>query len=447
MKRIVPGKTNQKSPVILKFTIPDISDLEIENVVEVLRSGWITTGPKTKLLEKKLAGFVGDYNGEGSPRCVCLGSATASMEIALRLLHIGELAGGSTDDEVITCAYTYTASASVISHVGAKIVLVDCSDADGSIEMDYDILEAAITPNTKAVIPVDIAGVPCDYDRILGIVERKKALFKAASRLQESLGRIAIVADAAHALGASYKGRMVGSVADFSAFSFHATKNFSTAEGGALTWNHFYGIEDNEIYRQIQLFSLHGQSKDAFAKNQAGGWEYDIVGPWYKCNMTDMAAAVGLGQFERYPGMLARRREIIGRYDAAFRPLGMKALNHYTTDHQSSGHLYITRIPGVDREQANEIMKEMAQVGIATNVHFKPLPMHTAYRNLGFDIKDYPVSYAKFENEITLPLHTRMTDEDVEYVIENYIGILNVFDKPSAEGKLAFTMPRRENDS
>ena len=296
----------------IKFTIPDISDLEIENVVEVLRSGWITTGPKTKLLEKKLAGFVGDYDGEGSPRCVCLGSATAAMEIALRLLQIGEQAGGSADDEVITCAYTYTASASVISHVGAKIVLVDCSDADGSIEMDYDRLEAAITPNTKAIIPVDIAGVPCDYDRISGIVERKKAMFKASSRLQETLGRIAVVADGAHALGASYKGKMVGSVADFTAFSFHATKNFSTAEGGALTWNHFEGIEDSEIYRQIQLFSLHGQSKDAFAKNQAGGWEYDIIGPWYKCNMTDMAAAVGLGQFERYPAMLARRREIIG---------------------------------------------------------------------------------------------------------------------------------------
>lgn len=411
----------------IKFTIPDISDLEIENVVEVLRSGWITTGPKTKLLEKRLAGFVGDYNGEGSPRCVCLGSATASMEIALRLLHIGEQAGGSADDEVITCAYTYTASASVISHAGAKIVLVDCSDADGSIEMDYDRLEAAITPNTKAIIPVDIAGVPCDYDRILGIVERKKALFKATSRLQESLGRIAIVADAAHALGASYKGKMVGSVADFSAFSFHATKNFSTAEGGAIAWNHIDGIEDNEIYRQIQLLSLHGQSKDAFAKNQAGGWEYDIIGPWYKCNMTDMAAAVGLGQFERYPAMLARRREIIEQYDAAFKPLGIKVLNHYTTDSQSSGHLYITRIPGICREQANEIMKEMAQAGIATNVHFKPLPMHTAYRNLGFDIKDYPISYAKFDNEITLPLHTKMTDEDVEYVIDRFKSIVIKF--------------------
>ncbi|MCQ2051660.1 MAG: DegT/DnrJ/EryC1/StrS family aminotransferase [Bacteroidaceae bacterium] len=426
----------------IKFTIPDISDLEIENVVEVLRSGWITTGPKTKILEKKLAGFLGDYNGEGFPRCVCLGSATAAMEIALRLVGIGPQAGGSAHDEVITCAYTYTASASVISHVGAKIVLVDCSGADGSIEMDYDKLEAAITPNTKAIIPVDIAGVPCDYDRIFGIVERKRKQFKASSRLQESLGRIAVIADAAHALGALYKGNTVGSVADFSAFSFHATKNFSTAEGGALTWNHFEGIDDSEIYRRIQLFSLHGQSKDAFAKNQAGGWEYDIIGPWYKCNMTDMAAAVGLGQFERYPGMLARRREIIGRYDAAFKPLGIKVLDHYTADRQSSGHLYITRIPGIGRDEANEIMKEMSQAGIATNVHFKPLPMHTAYRNLGFDIKDYPVSYARFENEITLPLHTKMTDEDVDYVIENYIRILNVFDKPSTEGKLAFTMPR-----
>lgn len=411
----------------IKFTIPDISDLEIENVVEVLRSGWITTGPKAKLLEKKLAGFVGDYNGEASPRCVCLGSATAAMELALRLLGVGGQAGGSADDEVITCAYTYTSSASVISHVGAKIVLVDCSDADGSIEMDYDRLEAAITPNTKAIIPVDIAGVPCDYDRIFGIVERKKGMFKASSRFQESLGRIAVVADAAHALGASYKGKMAGSIADFTAFSFHATKNFSTAEGGALMWNSIEHVADADIYRQIQLFSLHGQSKDAFAKNQAGGWEYDIVGPWYKCNMTDMAAAVGLGQFERYPGMLARRREIIEKYDAAFKPLGIKVLGHYATDRQSSGHLYITRIPGINREQANEIMKEMALAGIATNVHFKPLPMHTAYRNFGFDIKDYPCAYAKFENEITLPLHTRMTDEDVEYVIETYIGVLNKY--------------------
>ncbi len=423
---------NTKEPMKeIKFTIPDISEVEIENVVEVLRSGWITTGSKTKLLEKKLACFVGD----NAQRCVCLGSATAALELSLRLLGIGSQAGGSADDEVITCAYTYTASASVITHVGAKIVLVDCADKDGSIEMDYDKLETAISKNTKAIIPIDIAGVPCDYDRIFDIVERKKEQFKAASPLQESLGRIAVIADAAHSLGAAYKGKMVGSIADFSAFSFHATKNFSTAEGGAITWNHIAGIDDSEMYHQIQLFSLHGQSKDAFSKNQLGGWEYDIIGPWYKCNMTDMAAAIGLGQFERYSGMLARRREIIERYDVAFKPLGIKVLNHYPStinpqpsiSRQSSGHLYLTRIPGIGREQANEIMKEMALEGIATNVHFKPLPLHTAYKNLGFDIKDFSVSYAKFENEITLPLHTKMTDEDVEYVIETYTKILNKY--------------------
>lgn len=411
----------------IKFTLPDISDVEIENVVEVLKSGWITTGPKTKLLEKKLAGFTGDYNGEGSPRCVCLGSATAALELSLRLLGIGPQNGGSADDEVITCAYTYTASASVINHVGAKIVLVDCSDADGSIEMDYAKLEDAITENTKAVIPVDIAGVPCDYDRIFEIVEKKKALFKATSKLQKTLNRIAVIADAAHALGASYKGKPVGSVADFTAFSFHATKNFSTAEGGAMVWRGFDGIDDDEMYHQTQLFSLHGQSKDAFAKDRLGAWEYDIIGTWYKCNMTDVAAAIGLGQFERYPEMLARRREIIEKYDAALKPLGIKSLDHYTNDKTSSGHLYITRIPDINREQANEIIKEMALAGICTNVHFKPLPLHTAYKNLGFDIKDYPVAYAKFENEITLPLHTKLTDEEVEYVTEKYIEIVKKY--------------------
>lgn len=411
----------------IKFTLPDISDVEIENVVEVLKSGWITTGPKTKLLEKKLAGFTGDYNGEGSPRCVCLGSATAALELSLRLLGIGPQNGGSANDEVITCAYTYTASASVINHVGAKIVLVDCSDADGSIEMDYAKLEDAITENTKAVIPVDIAGVPCDYDRIFEIVEKKKALFKATSKLQKTLNRIAVIADAAHALGASYKGKPVGSVADFTAFSFHATKNFSTAEGGAMVWRGFDGIDNDEMYHQTQLFSLHGQSKDAFAKDRLGAWEYDIIGTWYKCNMTDVAAAIGLGQFERYPEMLARRREIIEKYDAALKPLGIKSLDHYTNDKTSSGHLYITRIPGINREQANEIIKEMALAGICTNVHFKPLPLHTAYKNLGFDIKDYPVAYAKFENEITLPLHTKLTDEEVEYVTEKYIEIVKKY--------------------
>lgn len=411
----------------IKFTVPDISDLEIENVVEVLRSGWITTGPKTKLLEKKLAGFVGNYDGEGTPRCTCLGSATAALELSLRLLGVGAQAGGCADDEVITCAYTYTASASVISHVGAKTVLVDCSDADGSIEMDYDRLEAAITPNTKAIIPVDIAGVPCDYDKIFEIVERKKNIFAATSSLQKALGRIAVIADSAHALGASYKGTPVGSVADFTAFSFHATKNFSTAEGGAMCWKRFDKIDDDKMYRQIQLYSLHGQSKDAFAKDRLGAWEYDIVGPWYKCNMTDVAAAIGLGQFERYPQMLARRREIIEKYDAAFKPLGMKALDHYTRERTSSGHLYITRIPGINREEANEIITKMAQAGICTNVHFKPLPLHTAYKNLGFDIGGYPVAYAKFENEITLPLHTKLSDDDVEYVIEKYVEIVKEY--------------------
>jgi len=419
----------------VKFTLPDISDTEISNVVEVLRSGWITTGHKTKELEKRLAVFVGNYQGEGTPRCVCLGSATACMELALRLLGIGEQAGGSAADEIITCAYTYTASASVINHVGAKIVLVDCSPEEGSIEMDYARLETAITPNTKAIIPVDIAGVPCDYDRIFEIVERKKQLFSASSECQKALGRIAVIEDGAHALGASYKKKMVGSVADFTAFSFHATKNFTTAEGGALQWRPIEGMGDQEIYRQIQLFSLHGQSKDAFAKSQMGAglvsssnpWEYDIVGTWYKCNMTDIAAAVGLGQLERYPLMLARRREIIERYDAAFKPLGIKALSHFTDEHLSSGHLYITRIPGITRIQANEIMRKMAEAGISTNVHFKPLPLHTAYKNLGFDIKDYPVAYAMFENEITLPLHTKLTDEEVEYVIEKYKETIETF--------------------
>ena len=411
----------------IKFTLPDISDVEIENVVEVLRSGWITTGPKTKLLEKKLAGYVGNYDGSGSPRCVCLNSATAAMELSLRLLGIGQQAGGSAEDEVITCAYTYTASASVIEHVGAKIVLVDCANADSSIEMDYAKLEAAITKNTKAIIPVDIAGVPCDYDRIFEIVEKKKSLFMASSKLQSLLGRIAVIADAAHALGASYKGRMVGSIADFTAFSFHATKNFSTAEGGAVTWNHFEGIDDGEIYHQIQLYSLHGQSKDAFAKDQLGAWEYDIIGTWYKCNMTDIMAAIGLGQFERYPEMLARRREIIEKYNSALKPLGIKTLDHYTRERTSSGHLCITRIPGITREQSNAIIRKMAQAGIYTNVHFKPLPLHTAYKNLGFDIKDYPVAFAKFENEITLPLHTKLTDADVMYVIEKYLEIVKEY--------------------
>lgn len=320
---------------VIPFSPPDISELEINNVAEVLRSGWITTGPKTKELEKRIAKWVQGYNGVGSPSCVCLNSATAALEISLRVLCIGPQEGGSEKDEVVTCAYTYTASASVIAHVGAKIVLVDCSLEPSSIQMDYDALEAAITENTKAIITVDLGGIPCDYDRIFAIVEKKKAIFRPTSPIQEKLGRIAVVTDAAHAFGGSYRGKMVGSVADFSAYSFHAVKNFTTAEGGAILWNQIDGVDGNEIYHQLQLYSLHGQSKDALAKNQLGSWEYDIVGTWYKCNMTDIMAAIGHGQLDRYTEILKRRKEIIGRYDAAFKPLSIEVLNHYREDRMS----------------------------------------------------------------------------------------------------------------
>lgn len=394
----------------IPFSPPDISDAEIELVADALRSGWITTGPKTKLLEKKIAEWV------GTPKCVCLNSQTACAEVSLRILGIG------AGDEVITTAYTYTASASVICHVGAKVVMVDCQK--DSLEMDYDALEAAITEKTKVIIPVDLGGIPCDYNRIFEIVERKKAMFKSANEIQEKLGRVAVVADAAHAFGANWNGQMVGSIADFTNFSFHAVKNFTTAEGGAMTWKHIDGIDDEAIYKKAQLLSLHGQSKDALAKTQLGAWEYDIVGTWYKCNMTDVVAAIGLAQFERYPGMLERRKEIIGKYDAAFKPLGVEVLKHYTDDYTSSGHLYITRVPGATDEQRREIIIKMAEAGVACNVHYKPLPMHTAYKELGFDIKDYPNAYAHYVNEITLPLHTCLTDEEVEYVTETYKTIL-----------------------
>ena len=390
----------------IKFSPPDITELEVEEVAAALKSGWITTGPRTKQLEKEVAGFC------GVDRAVCLNSQTACAEMALRLLGIGE------GDEVITTAYTYTASASVVCHVGAKLVLVDTQK--DSLEMDYAALERAITPRTKAIIPVDLAGIPCDYDRIFKIAEDKKLLFTPKTEMQRAIGRVAILADTAHAFGAEWHGERVGSIADFSSFSFHAVKNFTTAEGGALTWKHIEGIDDEEIYHTVQLYSLHGQSKDALAKTQLGAWEYDIVGTWYKCNMTDIAAAMGLAQFKRYPGMLKRRREIIDRYDKAFKPLGVKVLPHYTAEHSSSGHLYITRVPNITGEQRNEIIKIMAERGIACNVHYKPLPMHTAYKNLGFDIKDFPNAYANFENEITLPLHTCLTDEEVEYVIKNF---------------------------
>ena len=398
---------------MIPFSPPDISEEEISEVTEALRSGWITTGPRTKQLEKLIAKYV------GTEMCVCLNSQTACAEMALRILGVGP------GDEVITSAYTYTASASIIAHVGATIVLVDTQK--DSFEMDYEAVEAALTEKTKAIIPVDLGGVVCDYDRLFEIVERKKDLFRGNSDIQKALGRVAIMADTAHSFGATRNGQMAGSIADFSSFSFHAVKNLTTAEGGALTWRTIDGIDNGEIYKKLQLFSLHGQSKDALAKTKLGAWEYDIVGTWYKCNMTDVAAAIGLKQFERYPEMLERRKEIIGRYDAALKPLGVESLPHYTGNAQSSGHLYISRVPGITAEQRNEIIIKMAEHGVATNVHYKPLPMHTAYKNLGFDIADYPNAYAHFANEITLPLHTNLTDEDVDYVIGSYVAVLKEY--------------------
>lgn len=399
----------------ISFSPPDITEAEIEQVTEALKSGWITTGPKTKELERKVADFC------GVSRAVCLNSQTACAEMTLRLLGIEE------DDEVITCAYTYTASASVVCHVGAKLVLIDTQK--DSLEMDYEQLEAAITEKTKVIIPIDLAGIPCDYERIFSIVERKKALFQAKNEIQKAIGRVIVMTDAAHAFGAVWKGKPVGSVADFSNFSFHAVKNFTTAEGGAVAWKEIPGIDSDEIYRQYQLLSLHGQSKDALAKTKLGAWEYDVIGPWYKCNMTDVAAGMGLAQMVRYPDLLARRKKIIGMYDEALKPLGIEGLEHYTEEHQSSGHLYITRIPGVTLEQRNEIIIKMAEAGIACNVHYKPLPLLTAYENLGFDIQDYPNAYAHFENEVTLPLHTKLTDEEVEYVVEKFREIVDEYIK------------------
>ena len=397
----------------ISFSPPDMSDMEIQEVADTIKSGWITTGPKTKELERQIAKYV------GVNRCVCLNSQTACGEMALRVLGIG------AGDEVIVPAYTYSASASIVDHVGAKIVFVDVQE--GCLEMDYDKMEAAITEKTKAIIPVDLGGVPCDYDKIFAIVEKKKALFQPKNEIQKAIGRVAVCADTAHAFGASWHGKMCGSIADFSSFSFHAVKNFTTAEGGALTWRTIPGIDDEDIYHKLQLLSLHGQSKDALAKTKLGAWEYDIVGPWFKCNMTDIMAGIGLAQMKRYPGMLARRKEIIARYDAAFKPLGIDVLDHYNDNYQSSGHLYITRIPGAGLEERQEIIVKMAEAGIATNVHYKPLPMMTAYKNLGFDIKDYPNAYKRFVNEITLPLHTCLTDEEVEYIIENYCKIVKEY--------------------
>ena len=395
----------------IPFSPPDMTEAEVKEVADAILSGWITTGPRTKELERQIASYV------GVNKAVCLNSQTACAEMALRLLGIG------AGDEVIVPAYTYTATASVVCHVGAKLVMVDVQP--DCLEMDYEALEKAITPATKAIIPVDLAGIPCDYDRIFAIVERKKHLFQPSNDIQRAIGRVAICADAAHAFGASYHGKMVGSIADFTSFSFHAVKNLTTAEGGALTWRPIPGIDEDELYHMAQLYSLHGQSKDALAKTKLGAWEYDIVGPWYKCNMTDIMAALGLVQLKRYPALLERRREIIRRYDEAFRPLGIEVLNHYSEQHQSSGHLYITRIPGADTERRQEIIVKMAERGIATNVHYKPLPMMTAYKNLGFDIADYPNAYARFANEITLPLHTCLKDEEVQYVIDNFVAIVS----------------------
>ena len=397
----------------IPFSPPDITEQEVENVTEVLRSGWITTGPKTKELERRLADYI------GTNKVACLSSATASLELALRVMGIGP------GDEVITCAYTYTASASVIDHVGAKIVFVDCMS--GSVEINYDAIENAINEKTKAVIPVDLAGIPCDYDRIFEIVERKKALFRPNGKYQQAIGRVAVLADAAHAMGASYKGKMAGSVADFSSFSFHAVKNLTTAEGGALTWNKIPGIDDDEIYNLIQHLSLHGQSRDALKKDECGSWEYDIIGTWYKCNMTDIMAGIGLAQLDRYESLLAKRKAYIEKYDAALREIGVQTLEHFNDDHVSSGHLYITRVPWVNDKQRREIIVKLAEAGIAANVHYKPLPMMTAYKNLDFDIADFPNARAFYENEITLPLYTKLTEEDLDYIIDNYVRILKEY--------------------
>lgn len=389
------------------FSPPDISQLEIDNVVEVLKSGWITTGPKTKEFEKRIAEYC------NTEKAVCLNSATAAMEMTLRLLGIGE------GDEVITCAYTYTASASVIHHVGAKIVLVDT--AKDSFEIDYYKLGSLINEKTKAIIPVDLAGVMCNYDRLFEVVNSKRHLFKASNEIQEAIGRVVILADGAHSFGAKYKGEMSGEVADFTSFSFHAVKNLTTAEGGAVTWRKIEGIDSEEIYRRYMILSLHGQTKDALSKNKVGAWEYDILEPAYKCNMTDIMAAIGLAQLSRYEDILAYRRKLIEMYNKAFKNNpNVEFLNHYDNEKNSSGHLYLVRLLGKDVEYRNEFIRKMAEFGIATNVHYKPLPMLTAYKNLGFKIEDYPNAYDIYKNEVTLPLNSIMTVEQVKYVIDKF---------------------------
>ena len=394
----------------IPFSPPDITESEVYLVSEALRSGWITTGPKTKEFERLIAMCC------QTDQAVCLNSATACMELILRVLGVGP------GDEVITSAYTYTATASVTCHVGAKVVMVDT--APDSFEMDYDKLADAITEKTKVVLPVDLAGVVCDYDKIFAAVESKKHLFSPVNDIQKAYGRVIVLADAAHAYGAKWHGKMCGEIADFTSFSFHAVKNLTTAEGGALTWRNHDGVDNESLYKQFQLLSLHGQNKDALAKTRLGAWEYDIVAPYYKCNMTDVMAGIGLAQLKRYPEMLYRRRQIIERYNEGLRGCDVQVLDHFGDDHSSSGHLYLVRLLGEDVEYRNAVIERMAERGIACNVHYKPLPMMTAYKNLGFDIVDYPNAYNQYHNEITLPLHTSLTDEDVEYVISNFVDII-----------------------
>ena len=394
----------------IPFSPPDINQEDIDEVVNALRSGWITTGPRTKEFEKQIARFC------GAQRAVCLNSATAGLELTLRLLGIGE------GDEVITTAYTYTASASVICHVGAKPVIIDT--APGSFFMAPEQLEGAINSRTKAVIPVDLAGIPVNYEQLYSLLEGRNSVFQPANKLQEALGRIAILADAAHSFGASRGGIMSGSLADFTSFSFHAVKNLTTAEGGAVTWKNIPGVEDEEIYKNYMLLSLHGQTKDALNKNSRGGWEYDILLPGYKCNMTDMAAALGLSQLKRYESILSRRAQLIAFYDSAFAGSRITPIKHFDNDYKSSGHLYITRIEGVGEQERNQLIDRLAQNGVAANVHYKPLPMLTAYKNLGFDIKDYPNAYNMYKNEITLPLNTVLTDEQAEYTAKLLLSLV-----------------------
>lgn len=395
----------------IPFSPPDMTEAEEIEVAQVLRSGWITTGPRTKEFERQIASYC------HTPKVVCLNSATACMEMILRVLGVGP------GDEVITSAYTYTASASIACHVGAKLVMVDT--APNSFEMDYEQLAQAITSRTKVIIPVDLAGIICDYDRIFSIANDKKQLFQPSNKLQNSIGRVIILADAAHAFGAKRNGKMCGEIADFTSFSFHAVKNLTTAEGGALTWRSIPGIDNEWLYQQFQLLSLHGQNKDALAKTQLGAWEYDIVAPNFKCNMTDIMAGIGLVQLKRYPEILRRRQQIINRYDEVLRDQNLQLLLHYEENHTSSGHLYLVRLIGREIDERNEIIIKMAERGIACNVHYKPLPMMTAYKNLGFDIANYPNAYNQYRNEITLPLHTRLSDEEIEYVLANFINLIS----------------------